>query len=157
MVPPAWLPLGQSAGQSNGSQPTVLAPLCSVGTRLFTGCKSWAGSWQDMGLAERARALRDSWRENTAAVWASFYTSAPRAIDCCRSGLLSFLCISGSPVSQGNRAGASCSIWKEAETDYPAGLRSPDFFLPSTSRYTKLPATLEGDNSAGWYLLKALL
>lgn len=29
--------------------------------------------------------------------------------------------------------------------------------LPLTSRFTELPATLEGDVSAGWYLLKALL
>lgn len=55
--------------------------------------------------------------------------STPQAMDCRGSGFFSFPRTPGSSFWQGKRAGALCSIWKAAETDYPAAPRTPVSFL----------------------------
>jgi len=56
-----------------------------------------------MGLAQRARALWGSWRENTAATWTPLHISTPQGVDCHSSGYFSLLCTPGSSVWQGIR------------------------------------------------------
>jgi len=60
----------------------------------------------------------------------------------------------------GRGSGRSIMKHLKGHRDWSSSSSQKSWFfssLPSSSRFTRLPATLEGDVSAGWYLLKRLL